>query len=105
VAQACVSALWNDKGAFIRTPKFAVETNLTRALRASLWEAALGMLLVAAIPITLNVRANREGILLAALLGWHALIYLSALRSALIEVLPVRTGRPQTVPAPLTASA
>jgi hypothetical protein len=58
-------------------------------LRAASWETALGILLVAAIPIVLNVRTNREGVLLAALLGWHALIYLAALRSALIEALPV----------------
>jgi hypothetical protein len=34
---------------------------------------------------------DREAILLAALLAWHALVYLSALRSALIETLPVET--------------
>jgi hypothetical protein len=89
VAQACLSALRHDKGAFLRTPKFAVASDLTRAVRAASWETALGILLVAAIPIVLNVRTNREGVLLAALLGWHALIYLAALRSALIEALPV----------------
>jgi cellulose synthase/poly-beta-1,6-N-acetylglucosamine synthase-like glycosyltransferase len=95
VARACLSALWNDKGKFLRTPKFAVESDLGRALSAASWEAALGILLVAAIPLVLNARVNREGVLLAVLLGWHALVYLSALRSALIETLPVEGARSQ----------
>ena len=95
VARACLSALWNDKGKFLRTPKFAVESDLGRALGAASWEAALGIVLVAAIPLVLNARTNREGVLLAGLLGWHALVYLSALRSALIEALPVEGARSQ----------
>jgi cellulose synthase/poly-beta-1,6-N-acetylglucosamine synthase-like glycosyltransferase len=89
VARACISALWNDKGTFLRTPKFTVESDMTRALGAAGWEALIGILLAAAIPLVLNVRDDAEGWLLAALLGWHALVYLSALRSALIETLPV----------------
>ncbi len=92
VARACGAALWNDKGTFLRTPKFATESDLTRALRTTMWETTLGIVLVAAIPLVLNVRTNREGVLLAALLGWHALIYLSALRCALIEALPLEVG-------------
>jgi cellulose synthase/poly-beta-1,6-N-acetylglucosamine synthase-like glycosyltransferase len=90
VARACASALWNDRGTFLRTPKFATESDLTRALRGSIWEAGLGILLVAAVPLVLNARTNRESILLAALLAWHALVYLSALRSALIESVPLK---------------
>jgi len=89
VARACLSAFWNDKGAFLRTPKTGLESDLSRALKASSWEAVLGVLLIAAIPFVLNVRTNREGVLLAALLGWHAVVYLSALRSSLIETLSV----------------
>lgn len=89
VAGACVSALLRDRGTFLRTPKFPVDSNLGRALRAASWEAVLGIVLAAAIPIVLNVRTNREGVLLALLLAWHALIYLSSLRSALIEVVPI----------------
>jgi cellulose synthase/poly-beta-1,6-N-acetylglucosamine synthase-like glycosyltransferase len=88
VARACATALWNDKGTFLRTPKFGAESSLARALGASSWEAALGIVLVAAVPLALFARANREGVLLAALLAWHAVVYLSALRSALIEALP-----------------
>jgi cellulose synthase/poly-beta-1,6-N-acetylglucosamine synthase-like glycosyltransferase len=88
VARACAAALWNDKGSFLRTPKIGAESSLTRALGASTWEAALGILLVAAIPLALFARTNREGMLLASLLAWHAIVYLSALRSALIEALP-----------------
>jgi cellulose synthase/poly-beta-1,6-N-acetylglucosamine synthase-like glycosyltransferase len=65
VAQACLSALWNDKGTFLRTPKYGLESNLSRALKATSWETALGILLAAAIPLVLNVRMNREGLLLA----------------------------------------
>jgi cellulose synthase/poly-beta-1,6-N-acetylglucosamine synthase-like glycosyltransferase len=90
VAQACLSAMWNDKGTFLRTPKYGLESDLSRALKATSWETALGILLVAAIPMVLNVRTNGEGLLLAVLLAWHALIYLSALRFALIEALPVK---------------
>ncbi len=89
VAQACLAAMWNDKGTFLRTPKAGLESDLSRALKAASWEAALGIVLVAAIPLVLNLRTNQEGVLLALLLGWHALVYLSALRSALIETLPV----------------
>jgi cellulose synthase/poly-beta-1,6-N-acetylglucosamine synthase-like glycosyltransferase len=92
VARACLSALWNDKGTFLRTPKIGLESDLTRALTAASWEAALGIILVAAIPLVLNVGMDREASLLAALLAWHALVYLSALRSALIETLPVETA-------------
>ena len=100
VAQACLSALWNDKGTFLRTPKVGLESGLSRALKATAWETALGILLIAAIPLVLNVRTNREGLLLAILLAWHALIYLSALRFALIEALPVkRSGRESVEPA------
>ena len=88
VARACLSALWNDQGKFLRTPKFGSESNLTRALSACAWEAGLGIVLVAAAPLALNARANREGLLLASLLAWHAVVYLSALRSSLIETLP-----------------
>lgn len=94
VARACISALWNDEGVFLRTPKVSVESDLARALGASAWEAALGIILVAAIPIVLNVRTNIEGVLLAFLLAWHATVYLSALRSSLIEALPARTDGP-----------
>lgn len=89
VARACASGLIRNRGTFLRTPKFSVEADVTRALRTASWEAVLGILLVAAIPVVLSVRTNREGILLAAILAWHAVIYLSALRSALIEVVPV----------------
>jgi hypothetical protein len=90
VAQACLSAMWNDKGTFLRTPKYGLESDLSRALKATSWETALGILLAAAIPLVLSVRNNREGVLLAILLAWHAIIYLSALRFALIEALPVK---------------
>jgi cellulose synthase/poly-beta-1,6-N-acetylglucosamine synthase-like glycosyltransferase len=95
VARACLSAIWNDKGVFLRTPKFARESDLTRALAAAGGEALLGILLAAAIPLVLNVRADSEGWLLAALLGWHALVYLSGLRSALIETLPAKNDEGQ----------
>jgi cellulose synthase/poly-beta-1,6-N-acetylglucosamine synthase-like glycosyltransferase len=96
VARACLSALWNDKGTFLRTPKFATQSDLTRALSAASWEALIGILLAAAIPLVLNTRADAEGWLLAALLAWHALVYLSALRSALIETLPVKADKTES---------
>jgi hypothetical protein len=49
VAQACISAMWNDKGTFLRTPKYGLESDLSRALKATSWETTLGILLVAAI--------------------------------------------------------
>jgi hypothetical protein len=102
VARACASALWNDEGTFLRTPKFSVQSDLTRALQAATWETILGIILLTAIPLVLNVGNNREGFLLALLLAWHALVYLSALRSALIETLPgkfvVLSDSPESVP-------
>lgn len=102
VARACASALWNDEGTFLRTPKFSVQSDLTRALQAATWETILGIILLAAIPLVLNVGNNQEGFLLAVLLAWHALVYLSALRSALIETLPGKlfalSDSPKSVP-------
>ncbi len=103
VARACAIALWNDKGTFLRTPKYAVESDLTRALRATTWETILGIILLAAIPLVLNAQTNREGILLAALLGWHAPVYLSALRATLIETLPVKLVRLSDSPKSISA--
>jgi hypothetical protein len=103
VARACASALWNDKGTFLRTPKYTVESDLTRALRATTWETTLGIILMATFPLVLNAQTNREGILLAALLAWHALVYLSALRAALIETMPVNLVRPGDSPRSLSA--
>lgn len=97
VAQACLAALWNDKGTFLRTPKYGLESDLTRALKATAWETTLGILLVASITLVLNERTNREGVLLAILLAWHAIIYLSPLRFALIEALPVRNSGKETL--------
>lgn len=90
VAQACLAAVWRDKGAFLRTPKFPAQADLSRALRAASAEAVLGILLLSAVPMVLNVRPTREGILLSLLLAWHGWIYLSALRSSLLEVVPLR---------------
>lgn len=102
VARACAGALWNDKGTFLRTPKFSVQSDLTRALQAATWETVLGIVLLTAIPLVLNVGNDQEGYLLAILLAWHALVYLSALRSALIETLPgnlvVLSDSPKSVP-------
>jgi hypothetical protein len=103
VARACAIALWNDKGTFVRTPKYTVESDLTRALRATTWETILGIILMATFPLVLNAQTNREGILLAALLAWHALVYLSALRAALIETMPVNLVRPGDSPRSLSA--
>ena len=90
VARACLAALRSDRGTFLRTSKFAAESDLGLALRAALWEAALGILILAALFWVLYARTTWESVLLAFLLGWHALVYLSALRSALIETLPVK---------------
>ncbi len=90
VAQACLKALRHDSGVFLRTPKVSVDSDLSRALRTASWEAVLGLILAAAAPIVLYVRADRQGLMLGALLAWHAFVYLAALRSALIEALPAR---------------
>jgi cellulose synthase/poly-beta-1,6-N-acetylglucosamine synthase-like glycosyltransferase len=99
VARACLSAVRNPDGSFLRTPKFAVSSSLTRALNAAREETVLGTLLLAAAPLILHERTNWEGLLLAALLVWHALVYLSALRAALIETLPA-----EEAPEPLTST-
>jgi cellulose synthase/poly-beta-1,6-N-acetylglucosamine synthase-like glycosyltransferase len=91
VARACAAAIWSAEGSFLRTPKFEVESDLTRALRATTWETILGIVLLTAVPLVLNTQTSFEGILLAALLVWHALVYLSALRASLIEAYPVES--------------
>jgi cellulose synthase/poly-beta-1,6-N-acetylglucosamine synthase-like glycosyltransferase len=89
VAQACLIGLIRDRAPFLRTPKFAVQSSLTRALQSATWETVLGIGLAAAVPIVLSAGPGREALLLAALLGWHAAIYLAALRSSLVEAVPV----------------
>jgi cellulose synthase/poly-beta-1,6-N-acetylglucosamine synthase-like glycosyltransferase len=98
VARACATAIWRDKGTFLRTPKYAVQSDLTRALQAATWETVLGILLLTMVPLVLYERGNREGVLLAVLLSWHGIVYLSALRSALIERLPSRRVSPKESP-------
>ncbi len=93
VARACAAAIWSAEGSFLRTPKYEVESDLTRALRATTWETVLGIVLLTAVPLVLNAQTSFEGVLLAALLVWHALVYLSALRASLIEAYPVEPDR------------
>lgn len=102
VARACLAALRHSEGVFLRTPKFATQSSLTRALRAASGEALLATVLLAAAPLVLYHRDDAEGLLLALLLAWHGLVYLAALRMALLEGVPVR--QPAKVAAVRTAA-
>jgi cellulose synthase/poly-beta-1,6-N-acetylglucosamine synthase-like glycosyltransferase len=85
VALACMSALISQRGVFLRTPKVAAANDIGRALVVTRWESALGVSLIVGMILLLNATFTLESALLAALLGWHALVYLSALRSSLTE--------------------
>jgi cellulose synthase/poly-beta-1,6-N-acetylglucosamine synthase-like glycosyltransferase len=85
VALACVSALISKRGVFLRTPKVATANDIGRALLVTRWESALGVSLIVGMILLLNAAFTLESALLGALLGWHALIYLTALRSSLTE--------------------
>ncbi|MBI3286891.1 MAG: glycosyltransferase [Chloroflexi bacterium] len=85
VAQACLAALWDSRGTFVRTPKFPAHNKPTKALQVALGETVVGMGLVALIPALLAIQSSPETMLLAALIGWHAAVYLAALRSALTD--------------------
>jgi cellulose synthase/poly-beta-1,6-N-acetylglucosamine synthase-like glycosyltransferase len=89
VALACVSAIIHKRGVFLRTPKLAGQSDLGRALRVTLWESVLGTSLIVAVLLLLNVTFTVESVLLATLLVWHALVYLSALRTSLTEGAPL----------------
>jgi cellulose synthase/poly-beta-1,6-N-acetylglucosamine synthase-like glycosyltransferase len=85
IAQACISGILHSKGVFLRTPKDSDQGDLANALRVTLGEATLGVALVVGIVALLNVIWTFESVLLALLLGWHSLVYLSALRSSLTD--------------------
>ena len=102
IAQACVSALIHKKGVFLRTPKTAEEGDVIGALRVTIWEAVLGVSLVAGAAGLLVVTVNTSTVLLSALLLWHSVIYLSAVRAAITAYWrgpsasrPVQTPRPR----------
>jgi cellulose synthase/poly-beta-1,6-N-acetylglucosamine synthase-like glycosyltransferase len=85
IAQACGSGLVHSRGVFLRTPKDSNAGDLARRLRVSLAEGILGVTLVVAVVTLLNVLWSFESVLLAILLLWHAVVYLSALRSSLTD--------------------
>jgi cellulose synthase/poly-beta-1,6-N-acetylglucosamine synthase-like glycosyltransferase len=97
VARATLAAMRHSEGVFLRTPKFATRSSLTRALRAASGEALLATVLLAAAPLVLYYTDDPEGLLLALLLAWHGLVYLAALRAALLEAMPVGATAPRSM--------
>ncbi len=83
IALACVRGLTQERGVFLRTPKFAGAPAI-RELRLVWVEAAIGslaVLLVAGVLATASF--SPVGLVLAALLVWPAFIYGSAVAFAL----------------------
>jgi cellulose synthase/poly-beta-1,6-N-acetylglucosamine synthase-like glycosyltransferase len=85
IALACLRALTQERGVFLRTSKFA-GTPAIRELRLVWVEATIslvvGVLLVATV---LTSGYSRVGLVIAVLLGWSLLIYGSAVSYALSD--------------------
>jgi len=85
IALACLRAVTQERGVFLRTAKFAGAPAI-RELRVVWVEAAVslvvGVLLVATV---MTAGYSRAGIVLAVLLGWSLLIYGSAVSYALSD--------------------
>jgi cellulose synthase/poly-beta-1,6-N-acetylglucosamine synthase-like glycosyltransferase len=83
IALACLRALTNEKGVFLRTPKFAGVAAI-RELRV-VWVEALiaGGAIVLLLFVLAEARAGSLALILGGLLGWALLIYGSAVGFAL----------------------
>jgi len=83
IALACVRGLVQERGVFLRTPKFRGSATI-RELRVIWVEAVLGLVALILLALVLG-RAGFApvGLVLAALLGWVVLIYGSAVGYAL----------------------
>ena len=83
IALACARALVQERGVFLRTPKFAGAPAI-RELRLVWVEAVLSVLLCLLLLATLAAAGYQQaGVLLAGLIGWSLLIYGSAVSYAL----------------------
>ncbi len=85
VALACCRGLVSTRGVFLRTPKQGAQPAFWGALRVVLWEQVLGAAcLASAIALVLVPGASLTSTraLVAFLLLWQAMIYLSAVRSS-----------------------
>ena len=83
IALACFRGLTQERGVFLRTPKFAGAASI-RELRVVWVEALLGAAgTVLLLALVLRAGYSTAGVALAVLLGWSVLIYASAVGYAL----------------------
>jgi hypothetical protein len=83
IALACLRALTQERGVFLRTPKFEGAPAI-RELRLVWVEATVGVVVGALlVAVVLSAGYSPAGLVLAALLGWSLLIYGSAVSYAL----------------------
>ncbi len=84
VTQACVRGLFASKGVFLRTPKVRTPSRLARAVRATLPESVVAILLMV-LAAGLVARAVRPlGLVVAVLAAWQAVAWGSAPTAALL---------------------
>ena len=83
IARACLSAIRYKNGVFLRTPKFQASGSLVQALRSATWELALGGIMALTIPVLIISYRESYSLLVAAILAWHASVYLSSAWNAL----------------------
>lgn len=86
VAQACLLALIQKRGTFLRTPKFQTKSGVVKAIQSTIWETSIGLVLLVLLPVLLSSRWDTYTQLLAIFIGWHALIFFSALWISLSQV-------------------
>lgn len=86
VAQACVLALVQKRGTFLRTPKFKTKSGVVKAIQSTIWETSIGLVLLVLLPVLLSARWDTYAQLLSIFIGWHALIFFAALWLSLSQV-------------------
>lgn len=78
VAKACIQGILHRDGVFLRTPKTKGDSTWTDAIRGNRLEAALGLLILAVLPLVVLRAPTLTAIALGTLLAWHAAAFLLA---------------------------
>lgn len=78
VTLACFKGLIQMQGAFLRTPKFKENHSFAQALKTTRAETPFAVVLTVAATLAVIGTQSSEGVLLAVLAGWTALVFWTA---------------------------
>jgi hypothetical protein len=86
VTLACIQALIQDKGVFLRTPKSKSNSKMLQAISATRWETAIGVACLVIGALAFLTRPEARTLFLGLLLAWQSSLYLSAPAYSLLSV-------------------